>query len=65
VIEERMSHSISWFGGTRFAGFSDDEIRAIRDGAAVRARQDMAAFRQETWRAAEPRRKRSVKRKAA
>lgn len=60
-----MEHPISWFGGSRFAGFSEDEIRAIRESAALRARQDMAALRQQMWRAAEPRRKRSLKRKAA
>ena len=65
VSEERMDHPINWVGGTRFAGFSDDEIRAIREGAALRARQDMAAPRQQTWRAAGPRSKRSLKRKAA
>ena len=60
-----MDHPISWFGGAQFAGFSDDEIRAIREGAALRARQDVAALRQEEWRAAEPRSKRRLKRKAA
>jgi hypothetical protein len=60
-----MGHSVSWFGGTRFAGFSDDEIRTIQEGAATRARQASAALRQRTWRATSPRSKRSLKRKAA
>ncbi len=60
-----MDNPISWFGGTRFAGFSEDEIRAIREGAALRARRDMAALRQERWRSADPKSKRGLKRKAA
>ncbi len=60
-----MDNPINWFGGTQFAGFSDNEIRAIREGAALRARQDVDAPRQQTSRAAGSRRKRSVKRKAA
>jgi hypothetical protein len=60
-----MGPAISWFGGTRFAGFSDDEIRAIQEGAAIRARQARAALRQDTLRASAARSKRSLKRKAA
>jgi hypothetical protein len=60
-----MFQSISWFGGGRFAGFSDDEIRTIVEGAAVRARKRMPAVRQEPWRSATPRGKRNLKRKAA
>ena len=65
VSEVKMDHQIAWFGGERFAGFSDDEIRAIREGAALRARQEMVALRQQTWRNAEPKRRRNLKRKAA
>lgn len=60
-----MDQSINWFGGERFAGFSDDEIRAIQTGAASRARKGAAAPRQEAWRAPVPRTRRNVKRKAA
>jgi len=60
-----MDNPISWFGGARFAGFGDDEIRAIRESAALRARQDVAALRQEELRATEPRSRRRLKRKAA
>ena len=60
-----MSQPISWFGGARFAGFGDDEIRAIQEGAAVRVRKGMAAPREEPWRATAPRSKRNLKRKAA
>jgi hypothetical protein len=60
-----MDQPINWFGGERFAGFSDDEIRTIQEGAALRARKGAAAARQAAWRAAAPRTRRSVKRKAA
>jgi hypothetical protein len=60
-----MDQPISWFGGSRFTGFSDDEIRAILDGAALRLRKEMSVSRQEPWRARTPRAKRSVRRKAA
>jgi len=60
-----MGNSISWFGGTRFTGFSDDEIRAIQEGAAIRARQAGAGLRQRTLRATSPRSKRNLRRKAA
>ena len=60
-----MNQPISWFGGSRFAGFGDDEIRAIQEGAAVRVRKRMAAVRQEPFRATAPRGKRNLKRKAA
>jgi hypothetical protein len=60
-----MGQAISWFGGTRFTGFSDDEIRAIQEGATIRARQASVAMRQGTLRASTARNKRNLKRKAA
>ena len=60
-----MDQPISWFGGSRFAGFSDDEIRMIQEGAASRVRKRKAAVRQEPWRATGSRSKRNLKRRAA
>lgn len=60
-----MDQPISWFGGSRFTGFSDDEIRMIQEGAASRVRKRKAAVRQEPWRVTGSRSKRNLKRRAA
>jgi len=60
-----MDQPINWFGSERFAGFSDDEIRMIQEGAASRTRKGAGAARQGAWRTTATRTRRNVKRKAA